>query len=195
MTEWLCERWGVEKPIESPDYIVGLGSGVLKDDDGKLTRAGKNVVDTCFSLCHRGGKGVGVILIGGQPWERPPFSDVSLMHQRLLKLGESMESPEILSQKVVVLDGEDNTYKQIQALWRFLSDSPEASVLVVCPRLQSRRLRAILKKRGLLERAGIRPVDDGCEPYAPVEKFRWSNRRYLMREILACVHHRLHGWT
>ena len=187
--------WALQKPMDSPNHIVGLGSGVLKDENGKLTGAGKNVIDKCFSLHALGGRVAGIVLIGGRPWRTPPFSDVSLMHQRLLKLGESMNGFEMPPEKIVVIDGEDNTYKQVQALGRFLSDSPDATVVVVCPRLQSRRLRCLLRKQGLLERAGIQTVDDGCEPYTPVERFRWSNRRYLIREILACVHHKLHGWT
>ena len=194
LIEWLCDSWGIEKRIDAPDYIVGLGSGVLRDETGSLTRAGKNVVDKCFSLYHLCEGARGIVVIGGKPWRRPPFSDAELMHGRLLGLNESGEQSELPADRLIALDGYHNTYEQACGLRRFLSDAPGAKIVVVCPRLQSRRLRALLGKQGLLGRAGIATVDDGCEPLAPVEKFRWSERRYLAHELLAFVHHMLRRW-
>lgn len=194
LIEWLCDRWGIEKEIDAPDYIVGLGSGVLKDELGRPTRASCNVVDKCFSL-YRSVEGArAIVIVGGRPWKHPPFSDTQLMKKRLLELIKSMGQPEPPGEGAIVLDGHDNTYRQVLALGSFLSDSPGSRAIVVCPRLQSRRLRAMLRKRGLLEYAGIASVDDGCEPLAPVERFRWSKTVYLLREVLVCIHHRLVGW-
>ena len=193
MIEWLCDRWGIKKEIDSPDYIVGLGSGVLNDENGALTQAGKNVVDKCFSLYHPRKGAAAIIIVGGKPWKHPPFSDAELMRDRLLRLKESMPQLDLPADKLIALDG-NNTRQQVCALGSFLSNSPGLKVVIVCPRLQSRRLRAILGRQGLLERAGIAPVKDGCEPFAPVERFRWSKALYLLRELLACVHHRLRGW-
>lgn len=193
MIEWLCDRWGIEKKIDAPDYIVGLGSGVLKSSAGELTRAGRNVVDKCFSL-YRHGEGLrGIIIAGGKPWRYPPFSDAELMHRRLFELKNSTEELELPAEKLIVLDG-DNTYGQVCAIGRFHSNVPTSKLAVVCPRLQTRRLRALLGKQGLLDDAGILPVEDGCEPFKPVERFRWSKAVYLLREMLAFAHHRLAGW-
>jgi hypothetical protein len=194
VTEWLCGKWGIRREIESADYIVGLGSGILNDATGELTRASKNVVDHCISLYRIRSGTRGIILVGGMPWRHPRFSDAALMHKRLLALRESSRQFSVPPEKVVVIEGYDNTYLQVGALWTHLLAEPGARVLIVCPRLQTRRLKAILKKRGLLERAGIAPVDDDCEPEKPVERFRWNARRYLLHEILASVHHKLHGW-
>ncbi len=199
LIEWLCDRWGIEKEIDAPDYIVGLGSGVLKDERGRPTRASCNVVDKCFSL-YRSAEGArAIVIVGGRPWKHPPFSDAELMQKRLLELIKSMGQPKPPGEGPIVLDGHDNTYRQVLAIGSFLSDSPgsrppRSRAIVVCPRLQSRRLRALLRKHGLLEYAGIASVDDGCEPLAPVERFRWSKTVYLLREVLAFVHHRLVGW-
>jgi hypothetical protein len=174
-------------------YVVGLGSGVLKSESGELTQAGRNVVDKCFSLYHLESSIKKIILIGGRPWKYPPFTDAELMHERLLKLGENMRQLQIPKERIVVLNG-NNTREQTLALRAYLSDHPQERALLICPRMQSRRLRALLKKQGLLPRCGIKTVDDGCEPERPVEKFRWSERRYFIREILAYVHHKLNGW-
>ncbi|MBI5114879.1 hypothetical protein HZA56_00225 [Candidatus Poribacteria bacterium] len=193
LIEWLCQKWALEKELEHPTYIVGLGSGVLKEETGELTTASKNVVDKCFSVYHIHQQAAGIILVGGMPWKTPPFTDVGLMHKRLLKLRESINQFDLPLERITTLKG-NNTHEQIHAVHLFLQDYPRATALVVCPRLQSRRLRAILKKHNVLDRTGIRTVNDGCEPHRPVEKFRWSLTRYLMREMLACVHHKLHGW-
>ena len=193
LTEWLFEQWAVEKEEGSPDYVVGLGSGVLRDEDGKLTLAGENVVDKCHALFNLHTRAQGIILIGGKPWKRPPVTDVELMHQRLLRRGQSTGEPGLLQGKVIILNG-NNTHEQICALRRFLSECPPVTVILVCPGMQSRRVRAILRKQGLLKIAGIATVEDGCEPYLPVEKFRWSKGRYFIREILAYTHHRCRGW-
>ncbi|GAB4349519.1 MAG: hypothetical protein Kow0099_32640 [Candidatus Abyssubacteria bacterium] len=195
VTEWLCNKWAVTQEIESADYIVGLGSGILNDEEGELTAASKNVTDMCISLYRLWPGARGIILVGGMPWRHPQFSDAALMHKRLISRSESSDEPGVPSEKVVVLEGAHNTYLQTGALWRYLLPEPQAKLLIVCPRLQTRRLRALLKKRGLLQRAGIAPVDDGCEPLMPVERFRWNARRYLLHEFLASVHHKLHGWT
>jgi hypothetical protein len=192
--EWLCDRWGIEKEIDAPDYIVALGSGVLRDEGGKPTRASSNVVDKCFSLYLSGGGARAVVIVGGKPWRLPPFSDAELMQKRLLELSESAVELEPLGEGPIVLDGHDNTYRQILALGRFLSQAPGSRVIIVCPRLQTRRLRALLRKHGLFEAAGIASVDDGCEPFSPVERFRWSKAGYLLKEMLACIHHRLASW-
>ena len=194
MIEWLCDRWGIEKEIDAPDYIVALGSGVLKDEGGAPSRASCNVVDKCFSLYRSGGGARAIVIVGGRPWKRPPFSDAELMQKRLLELMESTGRPKPPGEGLIVLDGHDNTYRQVVALGLFLSETPGARFIVVCPRLQSRRLRALLRKRGLLEAAGVAPVDDGCEPFAPVERFRWSKAGYLLREMLAFFHHKLFSW-
>ena len=193
MIEWLCDRWGIEKKIDAPDFIVGLGSGVLRSGAGELTLAGKNVVDKCLSL-YRHGEGIrGIIIAGGRPWRHPPFSDAELMHRRLLELQGSTKELELPAEQLIVLDG-DNTYEQVCAIGRFHSNVPTSKLAVVCPRLQTRRLRALLGKQGLLDDAGIVAVEDGCEPFAPVEQFRWSTWGYLLYEIVACFHHQLRGW-
>ena len=192
--EWCCNWWGIEKAIDAPDYVVALGSGVQRDEAGAPSRASCNVVDKCLSL-YRSDSGVkAVVIVGGRPWKRPPFSDAELMRKRLLELGESASESESPGGGLIVLDGHDNTYRQVLALGGFLAEAPGSQVIVVCPRLQSRRLRALLRRRGLFEAAGIVSVDDGCEPFAPVERFRWSKTGYLLREMLACLHHRLSGW-
>lgn len=187
----IYDLWRVEKEIEPVHYAVGLGSGVLKS--GELTRAGKHVVDKCFSLYHLREETRGIVLIGGSPWISPPVSDVALMHRRLLKLGRSIPRLRVPPENVTILFG-DTTYQQISALSKFLARNPQTNAVVVCPSMQSRRLRAILRKQGIFASMGIATVPDACEPRTPVEKFRWGQKRYFVREMLACIHHRLAGW-
>jgi hypothetical protein len=192
----IYEAWGLEKKAGSPDYIVGLGSGVLADETGKPTQASRNVVAEClflFGASETQAPGRSIILIGGQPWKSPPFSDAELMHQDLLNSAQSTNPPTLSEKDIILLKG-NNTHEQVRALRNFLGDFPDAEAVVVCPRMQSRRLRAILRRQGLLERTGIATVDDACEARLPVERFRWSTRRYLAREMLACIHHKLKGW-